>query len=240
MTDLHTHTTFSDGANTPEEMVQEAIARGLDTIGFSDHAYAPCDDHSMKKEVIPKYKAEIARLKEKYKDKIQILCGIEQDYFSTEPVGDYDFVIGSSHYVRAGESYIPVDWTVEKLMDGVNTHFGGDIYALLEAYYAQLETLVETTGATIVGHFDLVMKNNDDGSLFDTANPRYKAAWKKAADSLLQKNIPFEINYGGLHRGYRTSPYPAPEIQAYLMEKGAKFTHSSDSHSKQTLGYGQR
>ena len=37
--DLHVHTTFSDGENTPEEMVLSAISLGLDTIGFSDHAY---------------------------------------------------------------------------------------------------------------------------------------------------------------------------------------------------------
>ena len=31
--DLHTHTTFCDGANTPEEMVQAALAQGLDCLG---------------------------------------------------------------------------------------------------------------------------------------------------------------------------------------------------------------
>ena len=43
--DLHVHTTFSDGKNTPEEIVLEAIRRGMDTIGFSDHSLGyeiPC------------------------------------------------------------------------------------------------------------------------------------------------------------------------------------------------------
>ena len=30
--DLHTHTTFCDGANTPEEMVQAALAQGLGMV----------------------------------------------------------------------------------------------------------------------------------------------------------------------------------------------------------------
>ena len=34
----HTHTVFSDGANTPEEMVLAAIDLGLESIGFSDHS----------------------------------------------------------------------------------------------------------------------------------------------------------------------------------------------------------
>ena len=34
MRDLHMHTVFSDGKNTPEEMVQEAIRLGLDTVGI--------------------------------------------------------------------------------------------------------------------------------------------------------------------------------------------------------------
>ena len=42
--DFHIHTTFCDGASTPEEMVQAAIALGLKRLGFSGHApYA--DDH---------------------------------------------------------------------------------------------------------------------------------------------------------------------------------------------------
>ena len=34
--DLHVHTIFSDGKNSPEEMVREAIARGMDIIGHFD------------------------------------------------------------------------------------------------------------------------------------------------------------------------------------------------------------
>ena len=36
---LHIHTTYADGKDTPEEMVCEAIARGGDSIGFSEHSY---------------------------------------------------------------------------------------------------------------------------------------------------------------------------------------------------------
>ena len=57
MKDLHMHTVFSDGKNTPEEMVQEAIRRGLDTVGISDHSHLdPC---GMTIEASAEYRAEI-------------------------------------------------------------------------------------------------------------------------------------------------------------------------------------
>lgn len=37
MIDLHTHTTCSDGTDTPRELVNKAIAQGLDVLGITDH-----------------------------------------------------------------------------------------------------------------------------------------------------------------------------------------------------------
>ena len=69
---LHTHSTYDDGKNTPLEMVEIAIAKGFDSIGFSGHSYmhyAP--GASMSIEGTEEYKKEISMLKEKYKGKIQ-------------------------------------------------------------------------------------------------------------------------------------------------------------------------
>ena len=35
---LHTHSTFCDGKNTPREMIEAAIALGFNSLGFSGHA----------------------------------------------------------------------------------------------------------------------------------------------------------------------------------------------------------
>ena len=65
MTDLHVHTTFSDGRSTPEEVVQSAIAMDMTTLGFSDHSHTAFDRrYCMPKEKIPTYRAAIAALKE--------------------------------------------------------------------------------------------------------------------------------------------------------------------------------
>ena len=76
LSNLHTHTTFCDGKNTPEEMVISAIQKGFYSLGFSAHAYAPYGlEYCMRDE--EGYIKEIARLKEKYKDKIEIYLGAD-------------------------------------------------------------------------------------------------------------------------------------------------------------------
>lgn len=239
MRDLHVHTTFSDGRNTPEEMVQAAIAKGMAAIGFSDHAHTAFDEsYCIPREKLPAYRAEIAALKEKYKGQIEILCGIEQDFYADTPTDGYDYVIGSVHYVKIREEYIPIDENPEILLDAAKRHFGGDIYLLIEKYYETVAEVAEITHADIIGHFDLITKFNENCVLFDESAPRYMAAWRSAADRLLKAGIPFEINTGAVSRGYRTTPYPSAPIQDYLRSHGAQFLLSSDSHRASTLCFG--
>ena len=78
--DLHTHTRYCDGKNTPEEMVKAAIEKGLTRIGFSGHSYTFFDErYCMSIPNVIRYIAEINGLKESYRGKIEILCGVEQD-----------------------------------------------------------------------------------------------------------------------------------------------------------------
>ena len=236
MRDLHVHTTFSDGRSTPEEVVQAAIAKGMETLGFSDHSYTDFDTaYCIPKEKIPAYREEINALKTKYAEQLEILCGIEQDFHSEESTDGYDYVIGSVHYVKAGGAYLPVDESKERLLDAVRRYFGGDIYALIEAYYATVAQVAESIRPDIIGHFDLISKFNEGGKLFDESHPRYIAAWQSAADKLLEAGIPFEINTGAISRGYRTTPYPAAPIREYLAARSARFLWSSDSHRADTL-----
>ncbi|MGX8704670.1 MAG: hypothetical protein ACSW8H_09525, partial [bacterium] len=73
------------------------------------------------------------------------------------------------------------------------------------------------------------------GKLFDEGHPRYVAAWQKAADKLIATGVPFEINTGGMSRGWRTDTYPAKPIRDYIAAHGGRFILSSDSHSTETL-----
>ena len=69
--DLHNHTTYSyDGVNTPEEIIKNAISKGIDIIGISDHQFSIGNKLSS-------YIEEINYLKEKYKNEKIVLCGLE-------------------------------------------------------------------------------------------------------------------------------------------------------------------
>lgn len=79
-TNLHTHTVFSDGTCTPEEMAQAAIEKNMLSLGFSDHSPMDHDlTYCVKHQALPAYCREIRRLKEKYKDQIEIALGLEMD-----------------------------------------------------------------------------------------------------------------------------------------------------------------
>ena len=116
--DLHTHTTYCDGKNSPEEMVLSAIEKGLDRIGICTHGYTDFDEsYCIPHEEYGKFQDEINALKEKYADKIDVLCGVEQDVFSnTETEGfDYDLFFRSYAELWRGvntlqmEKYFAID-----------------------------------------------------------------------------------------------------------------------------------
>lgn len=239
MQDLHTHTVFSDGKSTPEEMVKAAVEKGLTVIGISDHSYTFFDEsYCIPREKIGLYRETVSKLREKYAGKIDVKCGIEQDYYSEESTQGYDYVIGSIHYLRAGEKYIPVDESADVFLNAVRQYFGGDIYALAEEYYRTAADVARKTGCDIIGHFDLVTKYTERSVVLDENNPRYIAAWQKAVDTLIPYGKPFEINTGAISRGYRTTPYPSKAIRDYIRAKGGKFILSSDSHRTDTLCFG--
>ncbi len=236
LSDFHTHTNYCDGRNTPEEMVQAAIDRGLSAIGFSGHAYTSFDaEWCMSLEGMQLYREEIGRLKDAYKDRIRILCGAEWDYYSDGPKEGLEYLIGSVHYVEKNGIRRTVDESPEAFAEVVRSMFDGDYYAAAENYYEKVGEILDRTKADIVGHFDLITKFNEGGRLFDEKHPRYRKAWQQAADRLLPFKKPFEINTGAISRGYRTSPYPSQEIMDYIGSRGGCFILSSDSHRTDTL-----
>ncbi|MDO5335293.1 MAG: histidinol-phosphatase [Coriobacteriia bacterium] len=235
---FHNHTTFCDGANTPEEMVKAALALGMPSIGFSSHSYTFFDEsYCMQKADISAYLAEIKQLKIAYEGSIRILCGIEQDFCSAEPTDAYDFVIGAVHYIEKDGKRLDIDNTFEEQTHDVSLYYGGDYLAYAEDYYAQTEKLIERTGCTFVGHFDLVTKFNEGNRLFDSNSERYRNAATKACRSLCRQGAIFEINTGAMAKGYRSTPYPAPFLLDVIAQEGRPVILSADAHSTDKLQY---
>lgn len=237
--DLHVHTEFCDGKSTAEEMVRAAIELGCPRIGLSTHAPLSYPSYGIKAERLPEYRAEIARLKAKYADRIEVLCGLEVDLYSP-PVGEgFDYLIGSCHSLSPlGEDgrRTDVDGPLDRLKAAIDTHFGGDAYAACEDYFAGVARL-GWMRPDIIGHFDLIRKYNRGGALFDENHPRYLAAARRAVDALLPLGARFEVNTGGIARGYRDTPYPAAPILAYILSHGGRVILTGDAHRPENLCY---
>ncbi len=233
----HTHTTHSDGENTVDETVQQAIALGMTVIGFSDHSKNSWSlDYCMHDEAA--YRAQVAAAKKKYAQDIAVLCGVEQEWISGKPQG-YDYVIGSVHLLKTPDGYRDVDYTAAIQRETADAFFDGDFYRYTKAYFETVATLNETVAPTVIGHFDLVAKFNEQEHLFNETDRRYLTPAIQAIHTLCEKKgTVFEINTGALPRGARRMPYPAPVFLREINKAGGKILFSSDSHAAKTLLYG--
>ena len=238
---LHTHTLYCDAVNTVDEMVEAAIAAGLKTIGLSSHFLMDIgepQDWSMNEENLALYRADTLKAKEKYKDRINVLLGCEKDYFSPVPEDEYDYTIGSVHFVCKNGVYVSLDIEPKDLLDAIRELYCGNSIELAKDYYALVADSYRKMGSEIIGHFDLLTKFNDKFKFLDTDNKEYRNAALEAADALLcNKELLFEINTGAMARGWRTEPYPSDFILKYLNEKKARIILTGDSHSAENIVY---
>ena len=141
---LHTHSTYCDGKDTPEEMILSAIDKGHFSIGFSGHSYMHFSKGaSMSPEGTENYKKEIRTLAEKYKDKIDVFCGLEVEIYSEVDLSGFDYLIGSVHYFKFGDLHVGFDRSQDAVRDVIDTHFGGDGMAYAKEYYKTLSRLPE-------------------------------------------------------------------------------------------------
>lgn len=102
LSSVHVHTKLCDGKNTPEELALSAWKAGLKTLGFSGHSHTPHDiEYCMTNARTQLYRAQVAKLKERYAGKLDILCGLEWDLYSDDDPAAYDYWIGSAIMLRA-------------------------------------------------------------------------------------------------------------------------------------------
>lgn len=230
---LHTHSVFSDGKNTPEEIVLSAIEKNFISIGFSDHSDTPCDQsYCMKLPQYPEYFRTVRELNKKYADRIDVLLGIELDYYSEIDRADFDYVIGSVHYLcEENGTCHPIDHSLAQQETCIAEMCGGDRFDLAKRYYDILVEHIARTRPDIVGHFDVITKFG----LYDDAHPTYLSIATEALDEVLKHCPVIEMNTGAISRKRRDLPYPAEYLLRRILEKGGEITLSADSHAAETL-----
>ncbi len=235
---IHTHTTFCDGKNTPEEMINAAIDAGMKTIGFSEHAGVTVTNRAgMAPRVVKEYKSELFRLREKYKGIIDVLTGIEHEAYSCENSDDWDFVIGSLHFLEKEGELFPVDYSADILKSSVEKYYGGDYDALACDYYETFADYICRKKPSVVGHFDLITKYCEREGIFREKSDIYREAQMKALDKILSLGITFEVNTGAISRNLRTAPYPDDFVLREICKRGGEVVISSDAHRADTINY---
>lgn len=236
---LHTHTTFCDGIDTPEALIRIALDNGFDSLGFSGHSTNPYSTYTHVTEATTQaYKKEILRLKEMYRDQLGIFLGLEVDLCSDTPLEEYDYTIGSVHYLWFGREAVGFDRSAQAVQELIDSRFGGNAMAFAEKYYETLATMPRVGDFDIIGHFDILTKNIEKIPMFDPEDRTYIGYATDAMDALRGKIPFFEVNTGAMARGYRSDPYPKANLIRELRRRGFGAVISSDCHDGRFLDHG--
>lgn len=243
--DFHLHSSFSGDCNTPmEEQIKKAINLGLEHLCFTDHL-----DLQYPKEYgffdleIDEYVKQVALMKEKYKENINIYLGIE---FGLVPelAGEYeelvkeipfDFIIGSTHIINRKDPYFPDYW--EK-----KTHHQG----IFEYFNAILKNIQTYNDYNALGHLDYIVryskitediKHKRDLKADNFEYKEYKEVLDEILRHLIKHSKSLEVNTAGYKYGL-PAPNPGYSVLKRYKEMGGKLiTIGSDAHKPEHLAY---
>ena len=227
MIDLHNHTTLCNHASgNEEEFINEAIKKGIKYYGFADHAPMEFDyEYRMGFEDMPLYEEKIRNLKEKYKDKIEILLGYEVDF---TPVVDkrvlernVDYLIGSVHFLD--------NWGFDN-PEFIKEWEKRDVDDIYKEYFHLIEKMASSNYFNIVGHIDLVkvFGHKPKKDIKDIA--------KNALKAIKKADMAIEINTAGLRKPVKEL-YPSDELLEMILNENIDITFSSDAHSPKQVGF---
>ncbi len=249
-TNFHTHTQFCDAHSTAEEMVLSAISRGIKILGFSSHAMWPFvyDDSYVSHDDYSAYINEIKSLSKTFSNEIAINLGFEADYIdykdqltvpSFEQYKDFspDFLIGSIHFIFNEKGMFAMDWSADRLAEGIKTYCSGNPKEAVQRYFEQERQMLQKGDFDILGHCDLIRKFNSKGAFFDENESWYKSEIKALVEEISRNGCLVEINTGALARGYDVL-YPGEYCLELMKEKNIPVIINSDCHNAEKIDFG--
>jgi histidinol-phosphatase (PHP family) len=227
--DYHVHTKASpDATGEFSEFIREAEKKGIDEIGFSEHAILHYErDYPYRSpDSMNKYVQEFLEVKRK--SEIPVRLGAEVDFFpaDVEEIRDFleeypfDYVIGSVHYLGS--------WNVDASRQA-QEYSKRDILQVYEEYFATVRKLCRSKLFDVLGHADLIKifgfkpNCNFDGILEDTAR------------ALAASDMCVEVNTSGLMRPCKEM-YPSEQFLALLRKSRVPVTFGSDAHRPNDVG----
>lgn len=252
----HTHTDFSDGSNTLEEMLQQAVGLGWQEIGVSDHlivhknitqsisyqnmiARAHSDMYrSDFKTALPFFNkhAEIFRKIAK-KFPLKVYLGYEVDFFTYDGWQeefkefisrlDYDYLITGNHFFTNLDGTEIVDISQYKKCKDVR---GGDsLENYLRRHYQTIVKAVESGLFDFLAHLDYARK------IPEHQNFPMIAERLQIVDALQRHNVACEISTKGLRK--IGDFFPENNMLAELIKQKVPLVISDDAHQTSELGY---
>lgn len=172
--DLHMHTTWSDGAESIEDMVNAARDLGYTYIAITDHSKFLRVANGLNEKRLREQRKEIDRLNEKYND-ILILAGVEMDIlpsgeldFETNFLQEMDLVIAAIH-----SSFTQSEEEIMKRMEAacknpyvdIIAHPTGRIIGRREPYAINMHELIRLAKET-----NTALEINASPQRFDLSN----------------------------------------------------------------------
>jgi histidinol-phosphatase (PHP family) len=231
MIDYHIHTARCGHAvGEMRDYVERAIELSLIEIGFADHlplltGHDPSLTMSM--DELEGYVNEVESFKSEFSE-ISIKLGIEADYLpgreeeTARLLGayDFDYVIGSVHFING--------WGFDdsRYIEGYKERSIDEIY---RSYYRLVTDAASSGLFDVIGHLDLVKKYN-----FKTEGGSLPFAME-AVEAIRAAGVCIEINTAGLRKPVGEI-YPSAEILGICREAGIGITFGSDAHAPAEVG----
>lgn len=234
--DHHTHHYRCGHAEgTLEDVIEHAIAKGLDAIGLSDHgpiyhlgdADHPEPGRAMARSEFPHYFAEMQRLKERYEGRIDVKLGVESDhvdgweeyYRSFWQQYDLDYVIGSVHWLGT--------WNIFD----ADLPEGKDAEQVYEEYLLSTQRAARSGAFDILGHIDCLktrghMPVREMTPLFE-----------ETIQVIAQCDVAIELNTSGWRKSVDEC-YPSRQVLECCFHYGVPVALGSDAHSPDLVAAG--
>ena len=235
--DFHMHSSFSGDSDAPmESMILKGIELGLKHMCFTEHQdldFPVCEDVPPGKfEVNPDaYLYDLLKYRDKYKDKINILFGVElglQPHIVREnaifaKAHDYDFIIGSSHVCNKKDPYFPAFYEGRSEEEAYSEYFQSII-----------DNIKKFQNFDIYGHLDYVVRYGP-GKDADYTYAKYRDLLDKILELLIENGKGIEINTGGVVKGLKEL-HPCTDIIRRYKELGGEIiTIGSDAHDPKDI-----
>lgn len=238
--DLHMHTCFSHGANTPAEMLKAAKGKGLKLIGFSEHSPRPEGydyTHEYRQHLsatFPDYIAQVKGLKRESHEP-EVLLGLEMDWlpqerdFVRQSIGayDYDYLIGSVHFL----DHWGFDDTKEAWLEASQEECENRYLRYFEAWHSMLAS----GWFQIAAHPDLIKIYSVSQFHIWLDKPESRNLIKGCLVTLRDSGMAMEISSAGLRKACREI-YPGPQIMELAREAGVQISFASDAHNTADVG----